>query len=80
MQIGESVETRIFAKKIWNNTGIHLESQQIYLFEAAVDDKWSDAQITCNANGYVSPNALMRAVEWMRRAPRWKLVSSHGFN
>jgi hypothetical protein len=68
MQIGQSVEAIVLANKIWNNTGIRLERQQTYHFEVATDDRWSDAAITCSADGFTSPTAFMGAWEWARRA------------
>jgi hypothetical protein len=67
MQVGESIEVFVFANKIWNNTGIQLERLNIYRFEVSTSDKWSDASISANANGFTSPNGLMRASEWLRR-------------
>jgi hypothetical protein len=68
VRIGEFVEATIEAKKKWNDTGIELVSGHEYLFK--VTGQWTDGRMQCDADGYRSPNLILKATEWLRRSPR----------
>jgi hypothetical protein len=67
LAVGESVTVTIEARQFWNDTGIHLVAGQECRFTTA--GTWTDWYIPCDADGFPSPNLLMRAFEWLRRAP-----------
>lgn len=68
LAVSESAQTCIQAKLLWNDTEIELVAGQTYRFTAS--GEWIDWTISCNANGYPSPNWLLRASETFRRAPQ----------
>lgn len=79
LQVGESARAIIQAREKWNDTGITLTAGEVYRLTAA--GEWRDAGIACGPGGYDSPNLLLRASEWLRRAPRerwFMLVGSVG--
>lgn len=57
----------IDSKLIWNDTGINLVAGQEYHFQAT--GQWTDWTITSNADGYESPNFLLKLSEGLRRMP-----------
>ena len=71
MEVGESVTKPILAREKWNDTQINLVAGAEYHFTAT--GLWTDSTIVCNADGYTSPNPLLRASERFRRVPkeRW---------
>lgn len=79
LQVGESARATIQAREKWNDTGITLEAGGEYRLTAA--GRWWDASIECGPDGYDSPNLILRASEWLRRAPRerwFMLIGSIG--
>jgi hypothetical protein len=68
LNIGESAQTTIEAKKKWNYTDIELVRGHEYQFTAT--GQWIDSWIECDANGFASPNPVFRATEGLRRSPR----------
>jgi hypothetical protein len=71
MEVGKSTTKTILASKKWNDTQIRLVAGEEYHFKAS--GQWRDWTIVCNADGYTSPNSLLRASERFRRVPkeRW---------
>jgi hypothetical protein len=67
LKVGGTVTVRIFAKKMCNDTKIMVLTGHKYSFEA--NGKWTDLDNTCDADGYPSPNTLLRASEGLRRMP-----------
>ncbi|GMU28352.1 MAG: hypothetical protein AMXMBFR17_18920 [Candidatus Jettenia caeni] len=68
MEIGETITKTIRASKKWNNTQIRPVAGEEYHFKAS--GQWKDWNIVCDADGYISPNLLLRATEWLRRVPK----------
>jgi hypothetical protein len=68
LKVGEFAEATIEAKRKWNDTGIELVSGHEYVFTAA--GQWNDWGTVCDADGYASPNQMLKATEWLRRSPR----------
>lgn len=68
LAVGESATATIQAREKWNNTRIHLVAGQEYRFTAV--GQWTDWYIPCDADGFASLNLVLRATEWLRRAPR----------
>ena len=68
MQVGESSNALIEARWMWNDTGIMLVAGQEYQFQAT--GQWTDWTITCDANGFESPNLVLRLSECLRRVPQ----------
>ena len=71
MEIGESATRTILASEKWNGTQIKLVAGAQY--HCTARGQWTDSTIVCNADGYTSSNPVLRASEWLRRAPneRW---------
>lgn len=73
LNLGESVTVDINSICKWNNTGIQLEQGFNYIFEAT--GKWTDLNITCDANGYKTGDAnwysipVLFLTEIFRRQP-----------
>ena len=70
LDVGESASRTILARSVWNRTGILMEEGARYHLRVAATDTWRDADIVTTADGYSSPNLLLRLAEWMRRSPR----------
>jgi hypothetical protein len=68
LEVGQHVTATIQARKKWNDTGIQLISGHEYEFKAA--GKWIDLIYPSDADGYVSPNWLLRISERWRRVPK----------
>jgi hypothetical protein len=68
LAVGESVQATIEAKKKWNDTGIELVRGHEYRFTAR--GRWTDWWIECDADGYASPNPILKVAEGLRRSPR----------
>jgi hypothetical protein len=66
MEIEEPPVT-IESRLIWNDTRINLVAGQEYHFQAT--GQWTDWTITCNADGFDSPNLFLRLSEGLRRMP-----------
>lgn len=49
LEAGESTETYIYADREWNYTGVYLEKEGVYSFEAS--GEWLDSTIVCDADG-----------------------------
>lgn len=58
----------IDSKPLWNDTGITLLAGQNYHFQAT--GQWIDWKNTCDADGYQSPNFLLKLCEGLRRMPQ----------
>ena len=68
---------KIDSAQIWNDTGIILTRNTVYRYAAV--GTWTDATIACDADGYDSPNFLLKLAEHWRRVPkaRWfQLIGS----
>src|ERR1039457_5661494 len=79
-QIGQILRIDINAKNPWNDSGIELVSGAKYDFLVPGDQKWKDASIECDADGYSSP-LLLKAFELFRRVPNqnyFKLIGAIG--
>lgn len=68
LDVGESAQAEIQARRRWNDTGIELVSGHEYHFAAR--GRWTDLWYECDADGYTSPNPIFVAGEWLRRSPR----------
>jgi hypothetical protein len=68
LNVGESAQATIEAKKKWNDTGIELVSGHEYHFAAT--GQWTDWWIKCDADGFDSPHLLLKVFEGLRRSPR----------
>jgi hypothetical protein len=68
LNVGESAQATIEAKKKWNDTGIELARGHEYHFTAT--GQWTDWRIACDANGYANPNVIFKVLERFRRSPR----------
>lgn len=71
LEIGESLTKRVIATNYWNDTGVRLVAGQEYCLTAT--GQWTDWYIPSTADGFASPNGLLRIFERLRRAPheRW---------
>jgi hypothetical protein len=67
LALGESAAKPIIARNFWNDTGIRLISGQEYHFTAV--GRWIDFYISCDADGFRSPNPLFFPWEPLRRMP-----------
>ena len=72
MQVGKSINATIESRQIWNDTEITLVAGQEYTFHAT--GEWTDGRIPpwiypCNADGYESPNIVLKLCEGLRRMP-----------
>jgi hypothetical protein len=68
LNVGESAQATIEAKKKWNDTAIELVSGHEYHLTAT--GWWTDWWIECDAEGYASPNLIFKVFEGLRRSPR----------
>ena len=79
-QIGQTIRLDISARSPWNDSGIDLISGGRYDFIVPGDQKWKDASIECDADGYRSRFPL-KAFEPFRRVPDqnyFKLIGTIG--
>ncbi|HVK56497.1 MAG TPA: hypothetical protein VM532_15900 [Burkholderiales bacterium] len=67
MKVGETVTTEILAREKWSDTRISIVAGEEYHFKSS--GQWNDKTIVCGADGYASPNLLLRASEFLRRVP-----------
>lgn len=70
MQIGESKKATIDSRPFWNDTQITLVAGQKYHFHTI--GQWTDWKNTCDADGYESPNIVLKIPEGLRRMPQEK--------
>ena len=69
LRIGESDQATIDSACLFNHTGIHFVQGGVYSFAVDKNERWYDAQYSCDANGYPSIGG-MRFFEWSRRLPK----------
>jgi hypothetical protein len=68
LNIGELAQATIKAREKWNDSGIELVAGHEYHFTAR--GRWTDWWIECDADGYASPNLILKVLEGFRRSPR----------
>ena len=52
LEESESIELLVYSAEMFNHTGVLVEKDEIYEITADEEDTWSDASITCSANGW----------------------------
>ena len=80
MRIGQTAYVPVYARKLWNDSGINVVSGQVFNFAVPTGQEWTAWRTRCNADGYNSTD-LNRPFEIFRRVPnaRWlQLIGTIG--
>src|SRR5947199_6631150 len=54
IEVGETDYISVYANKIWNDSGIHVNWGQRYVIIVLGDEKWMGGSRVCSPNGYES--------------------------
>lgn len=52
LEVGQTKSVDIYAKEVYNYTGIYMRQGQKFKFSVQTDDLWKNGNTQCNANGY----------------------------